>query len=304
MCLAALSIPLPAQQPQVTFQSGVDVVLVDVSVLDKDRRPIRGLTAADFTILEDGKPRDIAAFTAVELPAAPVVGTAATAASWVRDVPADTATNDVSGEGRLVVIMLDRSIEVGHPTTVAREIATAAIDQLAPNDLAAVVYTVNHAQPQNFTSDRARLRKALQSSPRGTELSDEAQEVLRNMPALVALPTTSGNCYCGLCVPEAITQIAISLQDVSQRRKSLLFIGRGISVDRPLPPYIEIEMIDSPLGQDCVHKIKDARRDVSRRRSREPDHHHARPERPRNAGDHSVLAGPGQRRRRGAQLPA
>jgi VWFA-related protein len=128
-----------------------------------------------------------------------------------------------------------------------------------------VVYTVDLARPQNFTGDRARLRKALESSPRGNALSDEAQELLRNMPSLVPLPpTTSGDCYCGICVPEAITQVAYSLQNVPQRRKSLLFIGRGISVDRPMPPYIEIEMIDTPLGHDCAQKIKDARIEMFR----------------------------------------
>jgi VWFA-related protein len=275
VCVAGLSLALSAQQsprqPPPTFQSGVDVVLLDVSVLDKQRRPVRGLTAEDFTILEDGKPRSIAAFTAIDLPGAPGRTDAqppAAKASWVRDVAADTATNDISGEGRLVVIMLDRTIEVGFPTTAARRIAAAAIDQLAPGDLAAVVYTVNGAQPQNFTSDRARLRKALEGSPRGTELSDEAQEFNRNfnrnLPGEVVLPTTSGNCYCGVCVPEAISQVALSLQDVPQRRKSLIFIGRGISVDGPIPPYIEIEMLNTPLGQDCVHKVKDAREEMFR----------------------------------------
>jgi VWFA-related protein len=270
VCLACLSIALRAQQAprplQPTFQSGVDVVLIDVSVLDKARRPVRGLTTADFTILEDGKPQPIVAFTAVDLPVvpgAPGAQSAPAPASWMRDVPADAATNDISGEGRLVVIMLDRTIEEGFATTTARKIAAAAIDQLAPTDLGAVIYTVNRAQPQNFTSDHARLRKALESSPRGTELSDEAQAFIRNLPG-PKLPSTSGDCFCGVCVPEAITQLAESLKDVPQRRKSLLFIGRAISVDRPIPPYIEIELIDTPLGQDCVHKIKDARIEMFR----------------------------------------
>jgi hypothetical protein len=50
-----------------TFRSGVDVVRLDVSVLDRDRMPIRGLTAADFTVLEDGKPQPIVGFDAVDL---------------------------------------------------------------------------------------------------------------------------------------------------------------------------------------------------------------------------------------------
>lgn len=53
----------PATQP--IFRGGTDLVQVDVSVLDGKRRPVRGLTAADFTVLEDGQPREIQAFTEV-----------------------------------------------------------------------------------------------------------------------------------------------------------------------------------------------------------------------------------------------
>ena len=51
-----------------TFRSGVDVVRLDVSVLDQNPLPIRGLTAADFSVLEDGRPQPISAFDAVDLP--------------------------------------------------------------------------------------------------------------------------------------------------------------------------------------------------------------------------------------------
>ena len=49
----ALSEPVPQQTP--AFKTGVDLVQVDVSVLDRDRQPIRGLKAADFTVLEPGR---------------------------------------------------------------------------------------------------------------------------------------------------------------------------------------------------------------------------------------------------------
>ena len=58
---------LAYQAPQVTFRAGVDLVDVEVSVLDKNRLPVRGLTANDFTVLEEGSPRPVVAFTAVDL---------------------------------------------------------------------------------------------------------------------------------------------------------------------------------------------------------------------------------------------
>ena len=44
----------PQPQAQPAFRSGVDLVQVDVSVLDRDRQPVMGLTAAEFTVREDG----------------------------------------------------------------------------------------------------------------------------------------------------------------------------------------------------------------------------------------------------------
>src|SRR5690606_38945493 len=55
-------------QPRTIFRSSVDLVHLDVSVLDANRRPVRGLGPADFIVLEDGKPQRIAVFNAVDIP--------------------------------------------------------------------------------------------------------------------------------------------------------------------------------------------------------------------------------------------
>src|SRR3954469_5073214 len=81
----AAQAPAPAPPaPQVTFRTGIDVVQFDVTVLDKNGHPIRGLTAADFTVSEAGRARPIVAFTPVEIPAP-----APTSAGWMRDVAPD-----------------------------------------------------------------------------------------------------------------------------------------------------------------------------------------------------------------------
>jgi len=51
---------------QPTFNSGVQVIRIDVSVIDGKREPVRGLQQSDFTVLEDGTPRPIRSFQAVD----------------------------------------------------------------------------------------------------------------------------------------------------------------------------------------------------------------------------------------------
>jgi len=221
--------PVP-QGPPPSFRGGVDVVQLDVSVLDQQRRPVTGLQPSDFTVLEDGKPRPIVAFVPVALAeaAAPAAGQAA----WVRDVAPDVTTNAVKPEGRLVVIMLDWSIRV-EDQILARKIAASTVDQLGPGDLAAVVYSsgfANAGTPQNFTADRARLldainrpaATALHNPPRGPMHDPRnGNEVMIDDPE----GFESGDCMCRVCAPEAITRIADAVRDVQGRRKIMIFIG-------------------------------------------------------------------------------
>ncbi len=274
MALAAQA----ASTPQPTFRVGVDVVQVDVSVLDKDRKPVRGLTAADFTILEDGKPRPIVAFIPVDLAER---AAAAPGAAWVREVPRDVTANDLKPEGRLVIIMLDWSIRFADQT-LARRIAAAAVDQLGPDDLAAVVFSsgfANGGTPQNFTADRARLLAAInrpfavamQNPPRGSPGHDP-----RNNNDLMIDDVEgyeSGDCYCRLCSPEAITRVADAVRDVRGRRKSLLFIGTYVRLYESLQgptsrqgPAFRPGLAGRPVVYPgtCSARLKDARDKMTR----------------------------------------
>src|SRR6476620_7319642 len=175
VAIAAASLNLHAQSPpqRPLFRGGTDLVQVDVSVLDGKRRPVRGLTAEDFSILEDGQPREIQAFTEVYLPDR----IRAQDAAWMRVVPSDVATNQTAQEeGRVVIVLLDRTIPLGQPTITAKRIATTVINQLGPGDLGAVVSTSNGAV-QNLTSDRARLLRAIGESDLSTDIPSGAKEI-------------------------------------------------------------------------------------------------------------------------------
>ena len=68
MCLVPVTIALfgfppvePSQQPS-PFRTGVDLVTVPVTVTDRRGALVTGLTADDFTLLEDGQPQAISYF--------------------------------------------------------------------------------------------------------------------------------------------------------------------------------------------------------------------------------------------------
>jgi VWFA-related protein len=249
--LAAQTTASSVQQPP-TFRSGVALVQIDVTVLDKNRRPVTGLTAADFTVKEDGVDRPIAAFTAVDLSrdAATATASAATAGqpaassthatAGVVETPLATATPPVTtprqdAPGRLVAILMDRSTPPGEPTIVARHIANAVIDQLGPADQAAVLYT-GFGEPQEFTSDHALLRETIARSDPSAVLSDEAKRIdaqrSQSMQMGAIDPMQTGACYCGLCVPETIAHVAESVRDAPQR-KVLFFVGHDMEFQSP-----------------------------------------------------------------------
>jgi VWFA-related protein len=228
LLVAAGALLVNAEAPQPRFRAGTDLVQVDVSVLDKRRHSVRGLTAADFTLLVDGKPREIQAFTEVNLPDR----VTAQSAIWDRDVPSDVVTNRaVNEEGRIVIILLDRTIPAGQPTIIARRVAAAAVEQLGPGDLAAIVSTSGGAT-QNLTADRARLLRAINRGDVSTGFSPESAEIERDVAIGTGIvswtPLNDGRCLCGLCVLDTVRRVAEAVQNTPRRRKVLFFIGSDL----------------------------------------------------------------------------
>ncbi|MEO8075072.1 MAG: VWA domain-containing protein, partial [Acidobacteriota bacterium] len=252
--IAAAAVHLHAQAPapQPIFRAGTDLVQVDVSVLDGKHHPVLGLTAQDFSIFEDGQPREIQAFTEVHLPDR----VQAQDASWMREVPRDVATNQtVREEGRLVIILLDRTIPLGEPTITARRIAAAAISQLGPGDLGAIVSTSNGAV-QNLTADRTRLLRTLEESDLSTDISNDAKGIEAGIFGLTGRTWNTmndGRCLCGICVLDTIARVADAVQGTPGRRKVLFFIGSSLI----------LQAAGSPGGarQDvgCESRLTDAR---------------------------------------------
>jgi VWFA-related protein len=248
-CLTSALLLAQGQTDKPQFRTGVELIQLDVTVLDDQRAPVRGLTADDFTVLDNGTPSAIRAFTPIEL--APRVKT--TDAVWANEVMPDVVTNQVGErEGRLVVILMDRSIPANEPTIAAKRIASAAVDALGPNDLGAVVSTHNNAvqdgRVQNFTADRQRLLRAINAADPATGISPEAEIIMGKLD-----PRNDGRCLCGLCVLETITRVADAVENLPRRRKVMFFIGSNVLWQSRRP------VAEASQDPGCESRLKDAR---------------------------------------------
>jgi VWFA-related protein len=216
-----------APQGPPVFRSQVELVHLDVSVLGKDRRPVRGLTAADFTILEDGKPQKVVAFAAIDVPEAPPP-----TASWIRDVAPDVQTNDIARQpdARLIVILIDDAMIPSDLWAIrsAKKIAQGVIDRLSPADRAAVVFSKGSLGAQDFTRDRARLAAAIETLNAGYATYLLGWDMVDGRTGRPVMDSDAGLRQDSM---RTLRLVAETLIAAPQRRKMLVHVSPGITVD-------------------------------------------------------------------------
>jgi VWFA-related protein len=223
VCVAGLLWQNPsAQTQQPRFRARTDLLTIDVTVLDRNRRPVTGLTADDFILLEDGKAQVIAALDEIS-----VEGPGQVSADWLKAPPQDVAANR-HDESRLFVLVIDDATLPADPYMVrrAREMARAFIEGLGPTDLAAVVFTRDNRNAQDFTRDRTRLLAAAGRLSSGFLGATFPGRGMRSMPAgPVAMDS---NYY--LSSIKTLGRVAEHLEAVPMRRKIVAYLSIGLPV--------------------------------------------------------------------------
>jgi VWFA-related protein len=250
--------PQTPQQPTPTFRGEVNVIRLDVSVLDKERRPVRGLTGEDFRVEEDGKPQRIVAVSeidAAEFDPAP--------SAWMRHVTRDIATNDLNdqvGDGRVFAIVMD---DVNIPwddmdiIMSARNIGRYIIDGLGPSDIAAVVYPRDAGITEDFTSDRSKLLKAVESfDPREPDMfmirrQDMPGQGGGDMPYRASPALMRSDCERMQPTVPTLNVLTSRLATIPNRRKTIIMVSVGIP-------------LNFAARDDCGSRLADAMRDTFR----------------------------------------
>jgi len=240
--LALVCLPLSAQNNDYVFRSRTELVLVNVTVRDKNGNFVRDLKSEDFTVLEDNKPQKVLSFDientdAVanqELQQVQTLNLPGKNAAASKAAPATNTPASAYKDRRLVVLFFD--LADMEPDEIERSAAAAQnyVDkQMAPADLVAVVslgsdITLN----QDFTTDRAQLKKVLQSFNVGTgqgfeEGTTGTTEGTADTGGSFTADDTEYNIFNTDRRLEALRTVAKQLEHIDQK-KSLIYFSSGM----------------------------------------------------------------------------
>ena len=238
--LAAASIG--GQQPDVKFTSNTNLVVVDVTVKDKSGKPIEGLKAGDFSILEDGKAQKIAVFEFQKLTTELQPPPAVTLSDQIAlpKAPVTTITAESPGQiqyhnKRLLVFFFDFS-SMGIPEQLrAQEAAQEYLDKRITKDdmVAVLLYTSALQVKTDFTNDRDVLADIVKGLPIGemsemADLADTGDENGEDTGAAFVADETEFNIFNTDQKLAAIEKASRMLAALPEK-KALLYFAGGLS---------------------------------------------------------------------------
>ncbi|MFN8092417.1 MAG: VWA domain-containing protein [Vicinamibacteria bacterium] len=164
LAASALALPLLLAVPeraaaQAVFPSAVELVAVDVTVVDRDGRPLTDLQPGDFEIKVGGRRRKLVSAQLVRhtaaAPGAPAAVTPARAETTY-------ASNREQPPGRLIVVVPDVGWMSDAGGRVVVEAAGRFVRGLPPQDKVALL-TIPVGPAVDFTTDHSRIAEALKN---------------------------------------------------------------------------------------------------------------------------------------------
>ena len=146
--------PVDQEKPPPIFRSGTNLVRVDVSVMDRDGKPVRFLTADDFELRENGEVQAITSFKLVDANGQPTDDLSLPIRSR-EHAAAEAARDDV----RVFLIFWDEyHIEQFGSAVRAREQLTRfVLNSFGPTDLVGLMDQLTPSDAIRFTRDRRTL---------------------------------------------------------------------------------------------------------------------------------------------------
>lgn len=213
----------PQRPQQPTFRAGVSAVRVDVIVTDREGKPADNLTAADFEVVEDGKPQTVNSFKLIRVQTRQEPGGEAPRAIRTFD---DEATELARDDVRIIVILLD-DYHVSRVSAInLRAWLRRFVErQIGAYDLVALMYPLTPTSALTFTRDRFALASAIDrfEGRRGDYMPRNDLEA-----NYAAQPPWQIEQIRGEVVASAIKSVCYHLGTLNEGRKSLIVVAETL----------------------------------------------------------------------------
>ena len=228
--------PPPAQQPPQppagqrppVIRSGINFVSVDVIVTDKKTgEVVLDMKAEDFEVREDKKPQKVDTFEVVKIDA---LTSNATVPKEIRNLD-DEATEARQPNVRLFIMLLDDyHVRRGNDLVVRKPLIDFVTNQLAPQDMVAVMYPLTPVTALTFTRNRDSLVSSINNfeGRKGVyEPRNEFEERYAYYPA-ATVEKVRNDVTMG-----ALQGAAVRLGGMRDGRKSVIFVSEGFTATLP-----------------------------------------------------------------------
>src|SRR5437763_8041017 len=198
----------PSAPSQETIRTTTSAVQVEAIVTEKSGRRVNGLTAADFQVIDEGKPQTIDFFSAIEGSRVQHTenrgGTTTVGSAEAKTTaPVSPLTNPYRGR-HIALVFDDLNLSADNFLRARRSVADYINTKLNPNVMVALISTGGAlGSMQQFTNDKQRLLSALSRIADQTSQSAKAARSPFNMTPAEAVRIDSGD--------------PIALQDVKKR---------------------------------------------------------------------------------------
>ena len=209
---------------QATFRARIDSVMVDVSVTDKQGKPVTDLTAADFEIKENNKPQTVETFKYVGIDDTPIDASTVPEIVSMSDQERETAQDD----RRIIVIFLDDYHTHLTASMRIRGQLAAFVRSLNPRDLVAIVTPLMPVSLITFSHDLEGIANQIMSF-QGRKY-DYTPKYPVESSAQFLDPRTIEQTRNTVVISE-LQAVCAYLGTLRDGRKSLLYVSEGLTGD-------------------------------------------------------------------------
>ncbi|MGH9372670.1 MAG: VWA domain-containing protein, partial [Vicinamibacterales bacterium] len=229
----------PDQQPRdrqaPTFRTGTNLVRVDVSVMDKEGRPVRSLTAEDFELRENGELQAITSFKRVDATGQPTDDLSLPIRS-----PEHAATEAARDDVRVFLIFWDEYHidQFGSAVRAREQLTRFVLDAFGPTDLVGLMDQLTPISSLEFSRDWRSLADQIHllRGRRGIYVparSAVEEAHLRNAQDVERIRSQ--------VTASALKSAVMHLGALRQGRKAVVFVSEGLG----------------RLGQDALRVVSD-----------------------------------------------